>query len=39
MIRKFVGLYGGFIRGTPALVQILIFYYALASLTPVRRLA
>ena len=33
VIRKFVALYGSFIRGTPALVQILIFYYALAPMT------
>ena len=33
VIRKFVTLYGSFIRGTPALVQILIFYYALAPMT------
>lgn len=33
LLRKFVGIYGSFIRGTPALVQILIFYYALAPLT------
>lgn len=33
VINKFVALYGSFIRGTPALVQILIFYYALAPLT------
>jgi len=32
LLRKFVGLYGSFIRGTPALVQILVFYYALAPL-------
>lgn len=32
LLRKFVGIYGSFIRGTPALVQILIFYYALAPL-------
>ena len=32
VIRKFVALYGSFIRGTPALVQILIFYYALAPI-------
>ena len=33
VIRKFVALYGSFIRGTPALVQMLIFYYALAPMT------
>jgi len=33
LMRKLVGIYGSFIRGTPALVQILIFYYALAPLT------
>lgn len=33
LLRKFVGVYGSFIRGTPALVQILVFYYALAPLT------
>lgn len=33
LVRKFVGLYGSFIRGTPALVQILVFYYALSPLT------
>ena len=33
VIRKFVALYGSFIRGTPALVQILIFYYVLAPMT------
>lgn len=32
VLRTFVGVYGSFIRGTPALVQILIFYYALAPL-------
>ncbi len=32
LLRKFVGVYGSFIRGTPALVQILIFYYALSPL-------
>lgn len=32
LLRKFVGIYGSFIRGTPALVQILVFYYALAPL-------
>ncbi len=32
LLRKFVGVYGSFIRGTPALVQILVFYYALAPL-------
>lgn len=32
LLRIFVGVYGSFIRGTPALVQILIFYYALAPL-------
>jgi polar amino acid transport system permease protein len=32
LLRKFVGLYGSFIRGTPALVQILVFYYALAPM-------
>ncbi|RXV59854.1 amino acid ABC transporter permease [Roseovarius sp. A46] len=33
LVRKFVGIYGSFIRGTPALVQILVFYYALAPLS------
>lgn len=33
LLRTFVGIYGSFIRGTPALVQILVFYYALAPLT------
>ncbi|MGC1427263.1 MAG: amino acid ABC transporter permease [Albidovulum sp.] len=33
VLRTFVGIYGSFIRGTPALVQILVFYYALAPLT------
>lgn len=33
VLRIFVGIYGSFIRGTPALVQILVFYYALAPLT------
>lgn len=33
LLRVFVRIYGSFIRGTPALVQILIFYYALAPLT------
>lgn len=32
VLRTFVGVYGSFIRGTPALVQILIFYYALAPM-------
>ena len=32
-LRVFVRIYGSFIRGTPALVQILIFYYALAPMT------
>ena len=33
LLRTFVSIYGSFIRGTPALVQILVFYYALAPLT------
>ena len=33
LLRTFVRIYGSFIRGTPALVQILVFYYALAPLT------
>ena len=33
VLRFFVRIYGSFIRGTPALVQILVFYYALAPLT------
>lgn len=33
LLRIFVRIYGSFIRGTPALVQILVFYYALAPLT------
>ena len=33
LLRTFVRVYGSFIRGTPALVQILVFYYALAPLT------
>lgn len=33
VLRFFVKVYGSFIRGTPALVQILVFYYALAPLT------
>jgi len=33
LLRIFVSIYGSFIRGTPALVQILVFYYALAPLT------
>ena len=33
LLRTFVGIYSSFIRGTPALVQILVFYYALAPLT------
>lgn len=33
LVRQFVGLYGSFIRGTPVLVQILVFYYALPPLT------
>jgi polar amino acid transport system permease protein len=33
LMRTFVRIYGSFIRGTPALVQILVFYYALAPLT------
>lgn len=32
VLRGFARLYGSFIRGTPALVQILIFYYVLAPL-------
>lgn len=32
LLRTFVRVYGSFIRGTPALVQILVFYYALAPL-------
>lgn len=32
LLRMFVSVYGSFIRGTPALVQILVFYYALAPL-------
>lgn len=32
LVRKVVLLYGSFIRGTPALIQIFIFYYALAPL-------
>ncbi|MEP4343009.1 MAG: amino acid ABC transporter permease [Lentilitoribacter sp.] len=32
ILRLFVRIYGSFIRGTPALVQILVFYYALAPL-------
>lgn len=32
-LRIFVRIYGSFIRGTPALIQILVFYYALAPLT------
>lgn len=32
LLRKCARLYGSFIRGTPALVQILVFYYALAPL-------
>ncbi|MCH8467432.1 MAG: amino acid ABC transporter permease [Roseinatronobacter sp.] len=32
VMRNFAGLYGSFIRGTPVLVQILVFYYALAPL-------
>ena len=31
LLRILVGIYGSFIRGTPALVQILVLYYALAS--------
>ncbi len=33
IVRFIANAYGSFIRGTPALVQILIFYYALAPLT------
>lgn len=33
VLRGLANVYGSFIRGTPALVQILIFYYALAPLT------
>jgi len=33
VVRTIVRLYSSFIRGTPALVQILVFYYALAPLT------
>ncbi len=33
ILRIFVSIYNSFIRGTPALVQILVFYYALAPLT------
>ncbi|MFK7848291.1 MAG: amino acid ABC transporter permease [Rhodothermales bacterium] len=33
VLRMLVRIYGSFIRGTPALVQILVFYYALAPLT------
>lgn len=33
LLRVLANVYGSFIRGTPALVQILIFYYALAPLT------
>ncbi|MEO9649131.1 MAG: amino acid ABC transporter permease [Roseobacter sp.] len=33
LLRILVRIYGSFIRGTPALVQILVFYYALAPLT------
>ncbi|MEP0961702.1 MAG: amino acid ABC transporter permease [Roseobacter sp.] len=33
LLRILVRVYGSFIRGTPALVQILVFYYALAPLT------
>jgi polar amino acid transport system permease protein len=32
LLRILVGIYGSFIRGTPALVQILVLYYALAPL-------
>ncbi|MBE9477075.1 MAG: amino acid ABC transporter permease, partial [Proteobacteria bacterium] len=32
VLRKFVTVYGSFIRGTPALVQILVFYYVLPPL-------
>jgi polar amino acid transport system permease protein len=32
-LRIFVGIYGSFIRGTPALVQILVLYFVLAPLT------
>jgi len=32
ILRILVGIYGSFIRGTPALVQILVLYYALAPL-------
>jgi len=32
ILRTFTSIYSSFIRGTPALVQILIFYYALAPL-------
>ncbi|CTQ58578.1 MAG: amino acid ABC transporter permease [Roseibium album] len=35
LLRSIATVYGSFIRGTPALVQILIFYYALAPLTGV----
>lgn len=33
LVRQFVAVYGSFVRGTPALVQIFVFYYALAPLT------
>jgi His/Glu/Gln/Arg/opine family amino acid ABC transporter permease subunit len=33
LLRTLVNIYSSFIRGTPALVQILVFYYALAPLT------
>jgi len=35
LLRTLVNIYSSFIRGTPALVQILVFYYALAPLTGV----
>jgi His/Glu/Gln/Arg/opine family amino acid ABC transporter permease subunit len=35
LLRILVNIYSSFIRGTPALVQILVFYYALAPLTGV----
>jgi His/Glu/Gln/Arg/opine family amino acid ABC transporter permease subunit len=33
LLRILVGIYGSFIRGTPALVQILVLYFVLAPLT------